>query len=87
MKKECSKVPQNNITLNDLPKYSNTNQLRRTLQHSWIAVSEHTALLLCTYVMYITSVILIAFLQVEEGQEAEEIDCDELLVADADGAD
>ena len=59
----------------------------RTLQHSWIAVSELAALLLCTYVKYITAVILIAFLQVEEDQEAEEIDCDRLLVGDEDNAD
>ena len=80
MKKEYSKVPQNSITINDLPKYSNMANLGEHIQHSWIAVSEHTALLLCNYVKYITAVILIAFLQVEDDQEAEEIDCDELLV-------
>ena len=85
-KKEYSEVPQNS-TINVSPKYSNTGHLMRTLQHSWIAVSEHADLLLCTYVKYITAVILIAFLQVEEDQEANEVDYDKLLVGDEDSAD
>ena len=90
MKNECSRVPQNSNTLNGSPKYSNTGHLRKMLQHSWIALSEHAALCttLRTYAKYITAVMLIALLQVEEDQEVEEIDCDELLVGDEnDGAD
>ena len=43
--------------------------------------------LLYTYIKYFKVVILIVFLQVEEDQEAEEIDCAELLVGDDDGDD
>ena len=55
-----------------------------------MALSKHAALCTTsrTYVKYITAVMLIAFLQLEKDQEAEEIDCDELLVGDEDdGAD